>query len=394
MNILLLSVGDGESWRSWSGSTKSLVDHLRKAGHSVTCRNVDLHGLRRLKVALVSYSPDKRRWGVRYHLGRRGFEERSRVAQEAVQGMESRIDAVIQIGATFRVSPRTDLPVVLYCDSNIKLSRAGAIAGVSEASTLTERELREIEDRETQVYENADRIYCMSDRLRASFVSEFGIPEHRVETAYPGPNFPIGEAPVVPQRDRGCEPVILFIGRDFERKGGELLLHAFSEVRAAVPGARLLIVGPDSIPLASGDSRWQGVELLGFLDKESPKGQESLYEAYRSAGVFCLPTRFEPFGIVFLEAMYYQLPCVGPNAWAIPEIIHDGETGLLFASDDASELATSLIKILGNPLGSRGMGSAGARRLDSEFSWRAAAEKIVAGIEALSERDARPGGVE
>src|SRR5690606_12176833 len=118
-------------------------------------------------------------------------------------------------------------------------------------------------------------------------------------------------------------PTVLFIGRQFERKGGDLLLRAFARVRRALPEAELLIIGPAEIP---GDHA--GVTSLGFVSKDRPGGWEAIAEAYRRADVFCLPTRFEPFGIVFVEAMHFGVPCVGPDAWAVPEIIDDGRTGL------------------------------------------------------------------
>ena len=385
MNLLLLSVGDGESWQSWSGSTKSLVDHLRLAGHTVTCRNVDLQGIAKWKTASFTFSLRRRRWWVKYQLGSRGFNERSRLAQKAVDDQCFNTDAVLQIGATFRVMTPKGLPLALYCDSNIKLAEAGAEAGLSEASMLNSKSLRGVEARERSVYMAADRIFTMSHRLRRSFLEDFLVPEAQVHTVHPGPNFPIGQEPAVPERALNGEPVVLFIGSDFERKGGELLLNAFSRVRSILPEAELLVVGPDEIPLSADDPRRRGVNLLGFLNKTTPHGQAELYNAYGRAKVFCLPTRFEPFGIVFLEAMHYKLPCIGPDAWAVPEIIEEGSTGLLFKPDDVQGLASVLVALLTDPQRASRMGEAGRRRLENEFSWSLAAKRIAAELQDLSQ---------
>ena len=67
-----------------------------------------------------------------------------------------------------------------------------------------------------------------------------------------------------------------------------------------------------------------------------------MQDAYRRATAFVMPSRYEPFGIVFLEAMAYWLPCVGSRTCAMPEIIDEGVTGLLAEPDDVDSLADCL----------------------------------------------------
>src|SRR6267378_4443810 len=68
MRLLLLAEGDAERWDSWSGSTKSVVDHLRRAGHDVVTADVDLYGQARWLAAARNFSPNRKRWEVRYPL--------------------------------------------------------------------------------------------------------------------------------------------------------------------------------------------------------------------------------------------------------------------------------------------------------------------------------------
>ena len=83
MNLLLLAEGDAERWDSWSGSTKSVVDHLRAAGHDVVTADVDLYGRARWLAAAQNFSPNRKRWGVRYHLADPAYRARSRRATPA-----------------------------------------------------------------------------------------------------------------------------------------------------------------------------------------------------------------------------------------------------------------------------------------------------------------------
>jgi hypothetical protein len=147
MKILLLCEGNAETRDSWSGVSMSVVEHLRAIGHTVVTGDVDLYGPQRWLLALRTFSPRRKRWWVRHHLHGAAFRARSRVAARRFRELGEGVDIVLQIGATFRVE--TDgIPLVLYCDSNIAMSRAAMASGHSEAAELTTAELDEIRRRE------------------------------------------------------------------------------------------------------------------------------------------------------------------------------------------------------------------------------------------------------
>ncbi|HRZ83376.1 MAG TPA: hypothetical protein P5069_13045, partial [Candidatus Hydrogenedentes bacterium] len=122
MKLLLLTEGDAERYDSWSGTAKSFVDHLRGAGHQVTTSDVDLYGPSRWWAAGLTFSPNRKRWGVRYHLGSPGYKLRTELAARAIRTHGDAVDCILQIGATFEPGQRGHLPYALYCDSNIQTS--------------------------------------------------------------------------------------------------------------------------------------------------------------------------------------------------------------------------------------------------------------------------------
>ena len=371
MKLLLLTEGDAERWDSWSGTAKSVVDHLRGAGHGVATADVDLYGAARWRAAARMFSPNRKRWGVRYHLGDPGYRGRSRLAARAIAAQQGRIDCILQIGATFEPSGCGTLPYALFCDSNIQTSLEGAKYGVSDAVWLRPPEFEAIRRRETEVYRKACAVMTISDYLRRSFVDTFGIPEDRVCTVGAGPNMDLAKVPAPRATPRNGTPTLLFVGKQFERKGGPLLLEAFRHVRARFPQARLVIVGPTSPPVPE-----PGVEWLGNLDKNKPDEWARMVAAYREADAFCLPSLFEPFGIVILEAMFFGLPCVGTRAWAIPEMIAEGETGYTVPRDDVTALTDRLCALLGDLPRAHAMGLAGRRRAEERFSWTVVAARM------------------
>jgi glycosyltransferase involved in cell wall biosynthesis len=372
MRVLWLCEGDAESWSSWSGISKSLVDQLRSDGHTVEARDVALYGVDRGLAAAATFSPDRHRWGTRYHLSGLPFRLRSRRANRHVADCAKRIDAIVQVGATFRMRPGP-VPYYLCCDSNIRMAQYGARTGYSDAAALAASDLAAIEGREFAVYRGAAAIFPLSERLRRSFVDDFGIPPDRVRTVYAGPNLtPDRVRSVPPGPADGHPPTVLFVGLQFHRKGGDVLVESFRRVRTRMPAAELVLAG---VPV--GYVQGPGIKCLGELDRKQPAGAAALAAAYASADVFALPTRFEPFGVAFVEAMHFGLPCVGPRAWAVPEIIADGETGFTVPVDDVDALTDRLLRLLGDRTLAVTMGEAGRQRAERLFTWPQVVGRMV-----------------
>jgi glycosyltransferase involved in cell wall biosynthesis len=373
MNVLMLCEGQAEAWDSWSGISKSIVDQLRCEGHTVTVGDVDLYGPDRWAAAASTVSSNRNRWRSRYHLGAVPFWLRSRNARTHIDENRGRTDLIVQVGATFQPLGRASIPYCLCCDSNIAMARHGAASGFSEGTPLPPSDLRRIARREQSVYTKASAIFTLSERLRRSFVDDFAMPADRVRAIYAGPNIDLSKIPAEPYRQApNRPPTILFVGRQFHRKGGDVLVESFLRVRTHLPDARLIIAGQ-----GRGAISGAGISCIGNLDKNRPDEWLQLVQAYETADVFALPTRFEPFGIAFVEAMHFGLPCVGPDAWAVPEIIDDGETGFTVPVDDVDALADRLLRLLRNPELARSMGDAGRRRARQLFTWPLAVSRML-----------------
>lgn len=166
---------------------------------------------------------------------------------------------------------------------------------------------------------------------------------------------------------------ILFVGRLELRKGIDVLLKAFSDVAKRFPHVQLDVIGNDTIPFKQ-DKTFKD----GFLD-EKPYGWErvhflgevndqKLQEYYSQCDFFVAPSRYESFGLVYLEAMRYGKAVIGSKIGGIPEVVEDGVTGLLVSPDDVNELSTAIEKLITEVQLRIGLGKKGFHRLKTLFT--------------------------
>jgi glycosyltransferase involved in cell wall biosynthesis len=192
------------------------------------------------------------------------------------------------------------------------------------------------------------------------------------------------------------QPLILFVGRTSPEKGVHRLLEAFEEVVGKIPEARLVLLGPQSLagqelvdrdgtdPLFRDVREFWGNAgrfrsyLVEKAETQTPGkvtfvnrvDHSELAEWYRRADIFVFPSLWqEPFGMPPTEAMAAGLPVVATRSGALPEIVVDGETGLLVERGDVDGLAQALLELLRNPAKRSRMGAAGRSRVLEHFNW-------------------------
>jgi glycosyltransferase involved in cell wall biosynthesis len=279
-------------------------------------------------------------------------------------------DVVLQAGALFGPGPYPEVPYFLYLDHTRAIAERYVPYPGLPPPIPAERAWHA---REQAVYRNATGIFTMSEFVRDSLRDDYGVDPRRVVVVGAGPNVVPGRAALEVAR----EPAFLFVGRMFAAKGGPDAVEAFERVRAQHPSARLWIVSHRPPPRSVA-----GVEWLGPLEPDA------LARRYARASVFVLPTLREAFGLAFLEAMAFGLPCVGTRIEAIPEIVSDGETGLLVPPRDPAALARAMSDLLGDPVRARLLGAAGRARVEARFGWDRAAAGIAEGLRPARARSA------
>jgi len=182
-----------------------------------------------------------------------------------------------------------------------------------------------------------------------------------------------------------ARPTVIFVGRVTRQKGLPVLLRAAARL---VPGAQLVLCAgqPDTAELAaevSGLVTSLQATRSGVIWIPEMLPKREIIQLLSHATAFAIPSLYEPLGIVNLEAMACGTAVVGSRVGGIPEVVADGDTGLLVPADDPAALAAALNSLLADPARAAAMGAAGRKRALAEFSWDAIAAQTAALYAAL-----------
>jgi glycosyltransferase involved in cell wall biosynthesis len=322
---------------------------------------------------VLSFEPNMRKWKFRYRINTNRFEAMTNAAKKTAEKLDNRsYDVILQVGAWYDLTGFKEKVVVSYHDGNLRVLLDSPYGYPNINYEYIERGL----NYEKNIYKKLHHIFTMSEWLATSFQKDFEVEAKRVTAVGAGINLPyIREI----NNKAYSEPNLLFIGKDFQRKGGKVLLQAFEKVRKEIKNATLTLIGPN---LAQ-SSLPEGVKCLGYISKLDKIGLEVLLNEYTSASVFVMPSLYEPFGIVFAEAMAHKLPCIGTSICAMPEIVDEGETGFLVPPGDERTLEARIVDLLKQPEMCREMGERGYQKYISTYRWDVVTRKIVDKLEGL-----------
>jgi glycosyltransferase involved in cell wall biosynthesis len=247
-------------------------------------------------------------------------------------------------------------------------------AGVPHFPGLTRAVIERMRDRQLTVYESATALLPMSHWL-AGRLAKSGVPESKIFPVHPGVNVPVDADQPVPERRTGATRRLLFIGRDPQTKALDVVVGAFARLRREFgPGIALTVAGPPGWPLPGPVP--EGVDFLG------PIGRDRVATLMDTHDLFVMPSRLEGFGIAFVEALSRGLPCIGRNAFAMPEIIKPGIGGALIEDDDPQRLAEIVAATLADDeLYRRCAEQAPAER--AHYTWERAATEVRSAVRTV-----------
>jgi glycogen(starch) synthase len=227
----------------------------------------------------------------------------------------------------------------------------------------------------------ADRVITCSAFMRDEVVESLGGLDDRIDVIRHQVDLSPFSPPAASVRDElwgEDRPVILFAGRLEFEKGVQTALEALPRIDRLVGGRPGLVVAGEGTyrPTLEQHARRLGladrVRFEGFVD------EPRLRSLYRSADVAVIPSLYEPFGLVTLEAMASETPVIAASTGGLREIVRQERNGLLFGTGDPRELAEAVSRVLTEPGLGRRLAREARRGLEETSSWAVASRATAA----------------
>lgn len=188
---------------------------------------------------------------------------------------------------------------------------------------------------------------------------------------------------------------LLFVGRFEYRKGIDLLLSVLPELLARYPYLRVDLIGDNTILDADGSTqlarfleKYRGCDWLKRISFMGHVSDEMLETAYARCDIFVAPSRYESFGLIFLEAMRFGVPCVGVTAGGMPEVVEGGVTGILVPPNDAPALLGAIDRLLADRELRQRMGASGKQRFYENFTAEIFSRRLCDMLQGMKEPNA------
>lgn len=240
---------------------------------------------------------------------------------------------------------------------------------------------------EQSVYRGCDQVFALTDIEKEQITTLYNVASERIRVIPPGVDVSVFRPHANPSLCRSKlglpdRTTVLALGRLDERKGFDLYIRAVREV------ANVEDMSAVSFILSAGDGSAQEEERrkLDHLIEELSIGKELIWlpvlseeiipTYYGAADVFVLPSRYEPFGIVMLEAMACQVPVVATTNGGPAKVINHGNDGLLGNPEQPQQFAELIASLILEPEKRRSFGRRARRKVEREYSWETIADRF------------------
>lgn len=294
---------------------------------------------------------------------RSNWSLRASVRARRMLASADRYDALFfhtQIATLLSAGLMRRVPTVVSLDATpVNYDAVGAAYGHRAASSAVEGVKRTLNRRSLRA---ARALVTWCDWARQSLIDDYGIEGERITVIPPGVDLSLWPRPA--PNDATGPARLLFVGADFARKGGAILLDAFTCLHGR---CELHLVTKDAVAPAP------GIHVYPNIMPNS----DALKRLYATADIFVLPTLADCFPLVIQEAMAAGLPVISTNVGAIGEAVRDGETGLLAVPGHARALAAALDALITDAPRRRAMGVRGREVAEQSFDSAANARRIV-----------------
>lgn len=369
--IAFVTVQDPANPTAWSGTLHFMLDALRQRVGGVTTVG---------PVPLTTSWSTKARARIEAALGRGAFDHSHglELAHRSSAWVTDRLgragcDVVLAAAAAPAIAFLEDVPPVAYSSDATFALLEGYYGSFDGLSARSRREANAVEG---AAITRADALLYPSTWVAESATRDYGASPAKVAVVPFGANLDrVPSAERATARRAGGTCRLLFLGRDWVRKGGDLALGAFGALQAMGVPAELTICGCTPPPGWGGH---EGVRVIPRLDQREPSQRRELEQLLEHSSFLLLPTRAECYGVVFCEAAAFGLPSITTATGGVTEIIRSGENGFALPLDAGPDAYAELVARLWLDLAAYERLVAGSRRqYEERLNWGRWADVVV-----------------
>lgn len=307
-------------------------------------------------------------YGKDFFLDRTEFSGRHYATQIEDKLTRGRFDLLFAAGATIAVAyVQSPLPLVTYADATF-----ATMVGYY-FKNLSERTIADGHRMERLALRKASKAIFASRWAADSAVNDYGTDRGKVHVVPFGAN--LDEVPDKPRLERGVSDPInfLFIGKEWERKGGAVACEAIRLLQSRNVNAVLHIVGCHP-PFANADPT---IVVHGFLDKAHPDHRRELDRLLGEADFLMCPSHEECYGLVVCEANAYGIPVLAHDTGGLSSLVVDGQNGFLSRSNTAQDYVDRVLRVIGDGSYQR-LRRQARQTFVTRLNWDASGKRIAA----------------
>lgn len=320
--------------------------------------------------AFFSYSRNRRDWwnNFQWHALTQ-FARKNNLSSELFK-VGCNIDVLLMWGSWFNPrikEPGGGIPFYVYQDQSCAPKKEEGEPGRNSRHRI------KFNLSQNETLSHAHGVFCFSNWANLQTLRAHKLASNKVHTVGWGPcSINMVEEPINLLKN---EPLVLFVGNEFYRKGVDILRRAIPMVIEKVSNAKFVIIGSNSDKLSV--EPHYALKMVGVVKEE-----EIMKQYFRAASVFVLPHRYDRSPHVIVEAMSAGKPIVASNQGGVTDAIVDGENGFLIPVNDPGSLAAAIIRLLNNPELMLKLGTAGRKIMIERFSWEKVSKRMIQIIES------------
>jgi glycosyltransferase involved in cell wall biosynthesis len=336
MKIGYTTYFDAKDIGAWSGTIYNIAQSIAKQGFDIEY----IDNLQRFSHKLYKFKSVYYKLIKKHYLRLREPVINRSVARQ-IQAKIKKInpDLIFSAGALEISSLECKQPIVFWTDATF----AGLVNLHFDYKNLNKRSIINGNKLEQSAYDRSSLILFSSDWAAKTAIENYIVDKNKIRIIPFGANiktdFSYDEMKRIIRTKKMDVIKILFVGVNWYRKGGDILIQSVKELIKSGYKIELNVIGTNP---KLNDEDLKFTKIHGFLRKWIPQENKKIIDLYTSSHIFIMPTKAEAYGIVFCEANAFGLPAIGPSIGGVPTIIKDGINGYLLKPEKTVE---STIKI-------------------------------------------------